>query len=92
MTRICENPRCGKEFEPHTVRQKYCHPSCTKQVGNARQVQANRRNALRHAATAFAVVGGMLDQSNPNISAAAAEWELRSVYSQPHPCGASERN
>ena len=92
MTRICGNPLCGKEYDAPTVRSKYCSVACNRKAGNIRQIKINRRNSMRHACATFAVVGGMLDASNPNVSAATAAWEYSTIYSQPHPLGQSSRN
>lgn len=96
MTRTCLV--CGREFAPVSTLQKYCTRTdgngrtCATAAKLASETRRQRLYYLRHAAVgAFAVVGGMLDMSSPNVSAAVAAWEYSTVYSQPHPCGASER-
>lgn len=91
MTRICENPACSREFQSDNVRRKYCCHECGRHVSAKLTAKANRRRMLAAAPT-YAVAGTGLSIHNPVISSAEAEWWLRSIYSQPHPLGASERN
>ena len=89
MTRICRS--CPAEFHTTSLLAMDC-PTCRHKREGARQRAARRKDLMKNAATVFAVAGAGFADHSPMINAAMADWELRTVYSQAHPCGVSERN
>ena len=76
----CANPKCGKEFEPSTPRQKYCCSKCKYQDYYRLRVKGNDQEAKRCVVCGAAVEGKekyCKDCRSKKNVAANREWRER---------------